>query len=612
MKGRRADRSGGRKAEAGEREMRALWTLLAVLVAVRALLALSPTMWLWSMNTLRFVEPLLGWISWAVAALALLPPIVRRLRDPVERFGDRLARGNRLTVLATAGAVAFGVFLMPDRIRFLGDSYLRGEIASGQGSLELVSGGGPGQFLPLDALLHFHLPRTIAAASPVSVELGSRVLGAVEVFVLVLIAVAWVRVLGLTGGAAIGAVFTAGLGGTLALFTGYGKSTAEMTLLAAGITVSSLVAVREGRGAWIVALLLATALLLHRSAILLVPPAAWVFACAFRTGGPGRAWPALVPVAIAIGVLPRILETFSTFDRPLHLGTGAAGATAPTDAGGLDAWLIQGTDLVNVVLLGTPLVLALPLALVLTRRRAPATRERIWGALVVLPVLALFALFRPQQGMFRDWDVFAMGSVIVSLGTACAVGSLLQGRRAWAGLGAAAALATAVPTLHLLAVTGDVDRSLARIEASVSEPPPRPGSERARTWVFLGVRNEDLERWDATARAFSRSAGYGPNLRVIAAWAHAEEKREDWPRAQAAYQALVEKAPDGPAAWDGLHRASVKVQDLEESWRSARELARLHPGDDSYRRRFAFLDSVRRTVSPAARPGAAVSSGSAP
>ncbi len=577
-----------RGASMDERGIRALWIGLAALLAVRALLTFVPSMWLWSLNTIRFVEPALGWITWAVAALVLLPPIVGRLRDVTGAFGDRIARGDRLAVFATAAVVALGVFLLPDRIRFLGDSYLRREIAAGQGTLDMVTGAGPGQFLPLDAFLHFHLPRMIAGANPDAVDLYARGLGALVAFVFVWVAVAFVRGVRLTGGAAVAGVSVIALGGTLALFTGYAKSTAEMAVLTAGIATASFALVRDGRGGWAAALGLAVAIALHRSSILLVPAAAWGFACAVRRNGARGALPLLVPLAVTIWVLPRVVGIISGFDREHHMGLGAS-----------------GVDLANVLLQATPILPAVLVGWLLVRGTSLPMSERIAWGLLGVPAAALFLLFRPVQGMFRDWEVFTIANVIVSLAAANALGAILEGRRAWAGLGAAAAIGTAVPTLQLLVVTSDIDRSLARIEASVTEPPTRPVLERARTWDFLGVRNEDLERWDATARAFAQSEKDAPNLRVIAARAHAEEQRENWAGAQEAYRELAARAPDGPMAWEGLHRSSVRLRDFEESWRSARELARLHPGDESYRLRFAFLDSVRRTMPGAVNPGSA-------
>lgn len=589
---------------------RSVHACLALLAGAQAVLAFWPTMWLWGWNTLRFVEPLAGWTTWALAGAVLVPVCGRRLTGLVEGYGNRLVARGPLAILTTALAIAVVVSLLPDRVRFVGDSYLRHEIGLGRGSLEFVTGGGPGQFLPLDAFLHFHLPRALAAKSPIMIETFARLLGAIEAMALVLVAGAWARVHRLSGGAAVAVVLGSSLGGALALFTGYSKSTAEMAVLASGIATSSWVLARDGRRAWVPALLLSVALLLHRSAVLLAPVVLWSAVCAVRGGfaaerrtagnsrNPARVlFPMMAPLVAGAWMLPRVLRTFVAFDRPRHLGTGAETLAS---AGGADLFALRLFDVANVILYLAPLALVAPIVVALVRngarsRSAPAPAT-LWLAFLALPAVVLLLVLHPQQGAFRDWDVFAIPGVLFSMLAAWCVGLVLEGRRAWAWLGAAVALAVGVPTLHSLLVAHDPDRSRARIEAYAIGPPQRTKTECATTWDFLGVQAWEHARWDDAARAFARSVEYAPNLRVIGAWASAEEKRQDWPRAQAAYQLLVEKAPDGPAAWEGLHRTSVRLRDLGETWRAARELARLHPGDLRYARAFATIDSMRNSV----------------
>src|SRR5512137_1167000 len=108
----------------------------------------------WGLNLQRFLAPGWAWAPWAVAALALVPPLARRAEPPFARAGNAIGRGS---VLALAAAFAIAVLLvlfLPDRVRFVGDFLLR------QGTIE--ENGPPAklfpQALPLDVILHVDLP----------------------------------------------------------------------------------------------------------------------------------------------------------------------------------------------------------------------------------------------------------------------------------------------------------------------------------------------------------------------------------------------------------------------------------------------------------------------
>src|SRR5262249_39816297 len=100
--------------------------------------------------------------------------------------------------------------------------------------------------------------------------------GAFEASVLAWFAVDFARSLGFRGVAAAAATATIALTGLLGMFTGYGKGLVELTLLTVVAGVLALRLVREGRGAWPLAVAISVAPTVHRSAIALlaVPPVA--------------------------------------------------------------------------------------------------------------------------------------------------------------------------------------------------------------------------------------------------------------------------------------------------------------------------------------------------
>src|SRR5262249_9857402 len=102
-----------------------LWAWLVALVAARALTASIPTMWGWSLNLHRFLDPCAAWGPWALAAIALIPALALRAAPALQSVGDWTARHPSLW-LAVAGLAATGlVLLLPDRVGFVGDFLLR-------------------------------------------------------------------------------------------------------------------------------------------------------------------------------------------------------------------------------------------------------------------------------------------------------------------------------------------------------------------------------------------------------------------------------------------------------------------------------------------------------
>ncbi|MEK7329666.1 MAG: hypothetical protein AAB113_02580, partial [Candidatus Eisenbacteria bacterium] len=160
-------------------------------MAARAALTFVPGTWFWSLNLHRFLSPVMGWGLWLLAALALVPPLARRVSPMLARWGDALTRRPVSTATAWALGAATLAWLTPDRVRFVGDFLLR------QGTVEVVEQPGllfP-QALPLDLFLHYALPLKLTAAHLMSANGAARLLGAVEVAMLGALAAAFARTL---------------------------------------------------------------------------------------------------------------------------------------------------------------------------------------------------------------------------------------------------------------------------------------------------------------------------------------------------------------------------------------------------------------------------------
>ena len=439
-----AARSGERAAPAvasdpaSERSAQLLWGVLALLVAARAALAFVPSMLGWSLNVPRFLAPALAWGPWLIAAAALVPPLARRARPALEGAGEAMRRRPALAAAAWAALAAALALGSPDRVRFVGDFLLR------QGTVEV--GEQPGllfpQALPLDVFLHYTVPSALAASGTMDANGAARLLGALE-------AAAARRARGRLRARARAA---RGGGGRGRRGGAVRRLPRHVHRLQQGVRGDVRPRrrgrrVRPARGAlrpraarrsasrW------RSGLTLHRSALGLLPAfaaglgavAGAATAAAGRGGGPA-CWLALaVPLASLAIMLPRIIAVMRRWDA-IHFTPEGSRA----GVGGVMAGVFAGArpiDLANLVLMLSPLALALPVLLVPpARRRGTAAGELVLLLALALPFLAVMPFIHPAQGLFRDWDDFAATGFALSLLAAWAGGAHARGGAA-PGLG---------------------------------------------------------------------------------------------------------------------------------------------------------------------------------
>ncbi len=592
-----ADPAAPRTHPAGGYPALALWRVLVLLAAVRALFTFVPTMWGWGFNLQRFLSPAWAWLPWLVAAAALAPALARRAAPVLARAGEAAMRAP---ARATAAWVTFAVLLvglMPDRVRFVGDFLLR------QGTVEeqIRPGGLFPQALPLDILLHVRLPAALADLGLLDANGAARLLGALEAALLAALAVAFARALALRGVASLAATAVVFFGGALGLYTGYSKSLGELVLVAAAIAVFGLRALREGRGLFALGAALAVAALLHRSALGFVPAALVAFALAARAPAPAAAplwrrpatWAALAlpSAAFALG-LPRMLATFAHGDAPVHFASAEVRAQGGLLRAALSA--VHLADVLNLVAILAPLALAIPALAIGFGRRLPRARELAFLVVLALPFTALLATVHPAQGMFRDWDSFAEAGITLSLVAAWLVGEALRAAPAYAWVGVAAALAAAAPGVQWLAHQADVDRGLARVRAFLDEPPRRSEAERGKTWDYLGVRTFRLERWQAAREAFAHAAETQPSPRILTQWAMAATQAGDLAEAQRVYRRVLERDPDSRVGWLGLGAVSSRLGDFAEARRALQELIRRDPDNADARQTLQQIERMEQ------------------
>lgn len=557
------------------------WGLLALLVVTRAGLVTVPSMWGWGINLLRFLPQAPGWTLWGLSAAALV----------LAPFGARHSRTRfRMPPAALLGGVAVGaivllVVLLPDRAQLTGDMLLR-HIASATATSGLATLYPQG--MPLDLLLHDTFARWVRETLGIAPGLAARALGAIEAALLALLAFRFTRWLALEGAAAVAGFAILVSGGGLTLFAGYDKAFAELTLLTLALGSFGLEAVRRGSGLTRALLALGLALGFHRLSLALIPAGVACLVLWFaRHGGEGRwrrpgPWIAAAIPAIALALVARKLG-------------GAIGAVdagnflvGPGERGAADLFSMRRiADLKNAALFLAPLA---PL-LALTPAAARGARSEVLFLAALLAPLALFVpLFRPPQGLFRDWDALAPTAMALNLVLAWTLARLPVLRERGA-LALAIALGAFAPTAQALLLHHDLPASLERARAYSSEPPARPAGERATTWDWVGLRSIDQGLPEQAAAAFEQAAEAAPSPKILREWATAERLSGRPERARAIYARLVERKPDDLAGWIEYAGLSLALGDTTAARAAATRALELSPGEP---RAIFLLDAIGR------------------
>ncbi len=555
-----------------------------------------PDMRFWGLSWLRFAPPA-TWVLWGLAAVSLVPAVARALAATTRRLGDTLVARPLAFIAAAGAALASLVLTLPDRTLFLGDALLRRGTLETTARAELLYP----QALPLELLLHVHLPRALAAAGLGDAAAGARVEGALLAGLLVAAAVAFVRAIGARGVAAAAAFALVVGGGWLGLFTGYAKSFPTLVVLVVAAAGAAVRLARGQGGGLALGLAIATAVALHRAGLALVPLAllALVDALVRPAARTSERLPRAVsiggPVALALAAFgPRLLSTIGGYDLGAHIASEdvrrAGGPLRAAFAGH------RPGDLFNLFSFLTPGAWLVPALLVATAGRAIASREALALMALAAPFVVQALVVHPAQGLFRDVDVFAPAGVAV----ACLAASMLvraletkgETLRTARAVQAAVIVPLALAVIPLV-VMADVTRGLARAEAIARERPARTAVERAKTWDYLGAAWYRQGRPADAARAFAHAAESSRNPRLYLQQARAARDAGDLAQAQAAYESALVVAPREAAAWLGLGAVAWQRGDTAAALRAARSLVELAPADSARR---AGLAAVERAV----------------
>lgn len=539
------------------------WAALALVVAARIAVAARPTTLGWGFDSFRYIPPALAWCLGALCVLSLIPPLCRALAPGIDWAGR-----NGWILPAVAGLL---IWTMPDRLHFIGDSLMR------QGwNVRFDFARLNPQALPLDPLLHVQLPRWLSERLAVANPL--QLIGLGEALLMCLIAVGFARALTGSGSLRAAIVSMTALSGYMILYAGLNKAPMEMCLVVGATALLASLAVSRGTHLITLGLVVGLALGIHRMSVALLPAllVASIFWWKRHARQTRMAWMQVVgawvaPGLVAAALLPRIIRLYVTFDLPHHVLT--AGASAGSLLGNVlsPAHLF---DLVNLFgVLAPASLLVLPLVFSLSRSDLKAPETLVLLSLA-LPFVLLMLFLRPQQGVFRDLDVFAPAVVAVTFLAAWFLRAAMSH-----GSGEHLAVAVVVVTLTSTWAWFDLnhseERGTARIMAFVQGTPARSDAERALTWDFLGMTAMNRGDWPAAAHDWREAVVHAPGPRILTLAGMAEQMMNDLERARALYVRSLNIDPAQRLAWRGLASSSFRLGDYVLARKAVRELQRL-------------------------------------
>jgi len=546
---------------------------LGVALVVYAAAATWQAMWLWGVNVGRFLPIGLSLLLWTAPALLVAGVLAAPLGRAADWLWGRLEKSVRWRVGA-ALLLASVVWLLNDNTWFTGDFLVRRNAGTSSILFSKFQ-----QSLPLEKLLFEQLPQAISGG-PWEEGVVGRWAGFAAAVLLGVSSVRFARECGGNKRVLLAAACIVSFGGYLVAFTGLAKPAAFLCALTALAGAFAIRAVSTGRGMGGLGVTAGVAIALHRSGLLLLPCWLLVMAMVVRVHTRPIRRPlewllALCPLLAIALFAPKIIDIARHFDVPRHIATGSRTAT----------W--RALDLANLLVLLVPAALPILAGAVTGMPRILRSREA--GVLVALvaPWIAIATIVMPQQGIFRDLDVFAPGGVALAMLAAWSVIRMHDGSKASNTWVLTAPALTAAATLALLMCFHLPARGLARIEAYATEAPSRSEPARAIVWDFLALRAFALQDWPLAARATAAEQQLAPHPRVLVMLGIARTYLQDFGGAEAAYRELTSRDPDQALGWVGL--AGVAIRSGQ------------HPTADSARARLQPFDPQGRTAAEVRR-----------
>ena len=592
----KADRGGP-----GYLRLRFPFAALAVTLAVVGLASFIPGRRLWGLNHLAFYPAYVRVIALAAMGLAFLPRTARCITSALMaavRFLRRRHAVRRIAVPAAA-AVSVGIFwLLRSSTLLLGDGRLVAtnfEHASSPDYAVIVSSPRAiilyEAFAKGTALIYYYAARIsvwVSGGTPVTgIQLVNCLLGGVFVFLLLRMVLK--RQSG--GILTVWTVFVILTSGAAELFFGYVENYTPLIFFGSLYVVSGLDYIQKGGGRRIAVVLvfLLLAVFMHVQGILLAPSFLLLLLWRWRPcGRAGRLdFAYILSGLVAAGALSFALFTgYGKHFLPALANEETYGVLSPAHL----------ADIAN------ELILLLPMALVTVGFVLAAGRRRTGRAaageekdedsarrhglmqrfllVILFPCLLFLMVFKPDLGMARDWDLFAMTALgLIPL-------SLFAARRVLGPsvrpeverLTAPGVVMSTVLVLAWVGINASPDRSARRFEAILGYDLTRA----PYAYEVLAQHYRNRGDMDGAIAAIDKGVSLTYNTRLTALAADLYEESGDNEEAIRLRVGVLARQPDYEGARRDLVLLLRKLKRYDELLEVSREGTRYHPQNPVY------------------------------
>jgi hypothetical protein len=510
-------------------------SLVLFLLLAAAASFLSETR-LWGVNHLAFYPVWVRVAALAAIVLAFLPRAARAADSIFDSFATALAGRRRFLAAIVTAAAALVLFIV-----FASATELLGDGLYTSNNIERASKvdrdvfvkvlKDPDPIYPGTEMLNLTVSRFALAKLGIpplrTVRVMNALLGAILVFVVVAGARPPKSAPRGIGGQLTALMF---LSGGIQIFFGYIEAYAPLMMFAGLYVWAAHRTLTRGASLWGPAVFAAAAAWMHLLGLLLVPSLVLlVFWVSFGRKFSSRFFHSSWILAAATAAGPFLVVDVAGLQRFFLPLTGGAYAALS---------IPHLADLVNQAFLLFPglIVLGIAAAMVLTDTFGPALREKAGGvfeafarvetenplrtprlffaALLAIPFVLFLFFFKPELGVARDWDLFAITVVgplvLVTTVLGIADAHTPAGRAVKRLLPPVLAM-TAVLTAAWIGVNADPRRAAARFESILSYDTARAG------YAYESLASLYKDSGDKTAeiRALEKAVEASPNPRYL-------------------------------------------------------------------------------------------------
>lgn len=417
--------------------------------------AIFPGYYLWGFDSWQYLGIIPSILLLTVGILVSFERINPRIDKISRKLFSNLIKLPFIVWLLIIGAL---LFLLREKTFFLGDGYFR--ISETKNGVLFFAAE------PLDAFIHSFLYKILNPPTGISAEdiyayisilSGLAAIAGVRYYLRKMVQVRYDR-------------FRINLlifcGGYLQLFAGYAESYSILAASLVILLISGLHMLRSGRYSIVPALMFTLSVLLHPMTLILFPALAYAYYKITKQSETPQVKYWLLPLVIFAGSYALLVLGFWArgFDpaKLIKVFFGESHILPLLSSANLYGIisLPHLNDVINLLALGMPILVSLPYASENLKKHF-GDRYVIFVTISATMLFLFLVLFKPALGFARDWDIFSLSTIPLSVLTAIL---LYRNKQYFEKYSSAIIIICFLHTLPWIWLNAGEDRSYARAE----------------------------------------------------------------------------------------------------------------------------------------------------